>query len=1030
MCRTQAETIRPGKTNCTREGNSGVQQCSQTSSAVANFHETSPSTSTKLRAPLEDSAATNSQKALENIVHSSQSSTESSNIQLERRKDNSQPVEETDNHNLKNSSELGNSAVQLTPRTFKPVAAVTGTSRNSPGKPNKTDPGYDGPAPSSASGVAVTDVASQTPPLSISGSQTGLLPTESTVVVDTPSYPKRKLSRKQSNKALRHQNSESNTTKKSDNDRKEAKSTQEKAKPEREVVLEKEDTHEQVAVVVKEKAKDKVKPFTKDAGTGQAIPVEDAPHEGGIDAEDDLDDVGKKDLSAKGKDKKKRSRMPPKREEKDNKRKKERELELMEFIKSKRLSSESIEVESTTSTENLDDENQSGDSDEKQVKAGNHSTTDNKEDVKNTRPNDSPTGQSALVEEEASKEQPVAEPQANDSQTKHNEKKTLQLEILSDPFSRKPDKTSYNSKKVVSTSKKQSTERTKSASSEEPDDSKPPTPVGGTKIRVKNKQSDGETTGKAEEQDAKSPESSKVGDGVRVTTPHEIAASLLIKNPAITTRSKMKVERETKEQHNKCEVHPTTKSPPLGKPNEMLPVEGYPFMPGNMPQHHPRYLDMRADFNRPDQSGPLSLHAEPFIPNMASKDHYYDDPRQMNRMEVSRGKTLGDYMPPSVVTQPSRHHYAKKQQEGMFGDKFMFEDPRAMRHNMMPPVQQKVSPTMNEDSPMYHPVNYHPERMGHDPHFNYRYSNPDHHHEAYFEEDYSGLQSFDQQLVSRNARPSNLQYNVPEDGVSFHSSGMSGSHNIISASGRKGMSMMQGGGLTLTSPTSMFESPKKQQPPSVSGYQRPPPGHPMYGGGNDENFRLSHQQYIQQLHMQQQQQLKASKQLHRMPPPGLGEPHLGEMVQDRRGSGGISWGAPGDDLGNDPMNLSLQQQHHLREQQQQQQRKRQQYLLQQQQQQQQHHLYMDDYGDMLPPLQTSAASPLFSPSLNLAPGSGFSSVYERKSSPLDLGWDNSKNRDNVSYFLTKYIHYTIKWSCIYLYIYYFFSIVPIRCTLG
>lgn len=1028
MCRTQAETIRPGKTNCTREANSSVQQCLQTSSAVTNLHETTPSTSTKLRTPLEDSAANNSQKALENIVQSSQNSTENGNVQLERRRDNNQSVEETDNNNLKNSSELGNSVAQLTPRASKPVAAVTGTSRNSPGKSNnKTDSGNDGPVPSAASSVAVTDVASQTPPLSISSSQTGIIPTESTTVVDTPpTYPKRKLSRKQSNKVLRHQNTESNTAKKSDNDRKEAKSTQEKTKPEKEVVLEKEDAHEQVVVVVKEKARDKVKPFTKDAGTGQAIPVEDAPHEGGIDAEDDIDDVGKKDLSAKGKDKKKRSRVPPKREEKENKRKKERELELMEFIKSKRLSSESIEVESTTSTENLDDENQSGDSDEKQVKSGNNSTTDNKEDIKNTRPNDSPTGQSALVEEEASKEQPVAEPQANDNQTKRSEKKTLQLEILADPFSRKPDKTSYNSKKIVSTSKKQSTERTKSASSEEPDDSKPPTPVGGTKIRIKNKQSDGEATGKAEEQDAKSPESSKVGDSVRVTTPHEIAASLLIKNPAITTRSKMKVERETKEQHSKCEVHPTTKSPPLGKPNEMLPVEGYPFMPANMPQHHPRYLDVRADFNRQDQSGPLSLHAEPFIPNMPSKDHYYDDPRQMNRMEVSRGKTLGDYMPPSVVTQPSRHHYAKKQQENMFADnKFMFEDPRAMRHNMMPPVQQKVSPTMNEDSPMYHPVNYHPERMGHDPHFNYRYSNPaDHHHEPYFEEDYSGLQSFDQQLVSRNARPNNLQYNLPEEGVSFHSSGMSGSHNIISASGRKGMSMMQGGGLTLTSPTSMFESPKKQQPPSVPNYQRPPPGHPMSGGaGSDENFRLSHQHYIQQLHIQQQQQqLKASKQLHRMPPPGLGDPHLGEMMQDRRGSGGISWGAA-DDLGNDPMNISMQHQHHLREQQQQQQqRKRQQYLMQQQQQQQQHHLYMDDYGDMLPSLQTSAASPVFSPSLNLAPGSGFSSsVYERKSSPLDLGWDNSKNRDNVSYFITNCIHYTIKWlySCVIICIFIF-----------
>ena len=160
--------------------------------------------------------------------------------------------------------------------------------------------------------------------------------------------------------------------------------------------MEKEDTHEQVVVVVvKEKPRDKVKPFTKDAGTGQAIPVEDAPHEGGVDAEDDLDDVAKKDLSARAKDKKKRSRIPPKKEEKV-KRKKDRELEIGEFIKNKRLSSESIEV---ASTENLDDENQSGDSDEKLVKPAGNPTNDIKEEAKSSRPNDSPTGQSAPIEE-------------------------------------------------------------------------------------------------------------------------------------------------------------------------------------------------------------------------------------------------------------------------------------------------------------------------------------------------------------------------------------------------------------------------------------------------------------------------------------------------------------------------------------------------------------------------------------------------------------------------------------------------------
>ena len=974
--------------------------CSQAApAAVTNCQESSFSASTKLKTPLEDPAANCSQKTLENIVHSSQSSAESNNIHVERRRrDNSQSMEETDNHNLKNSFDLGN-GIQTTTRASKPVAAVTGTSRSSPGKStNKVDSPNDG-SPLSASVVAVTDFASQTsPPLVVSGSQAGLPTTEPTGVADTPTYPKRKLSRKQSNKALRHQSVESNTAKKlSDGDKKaETKSTaQEKTRPEKELVVEKEDTHEQV-VVVKEKARDKVKPFTKDAGTGQAIPVEDAPHEGGVDAEDDLDDVGKKDLSARVKDKKKRSRIPPKKEEKE-KRKKDRDLEIAEFIKSKRLSSESIEVESTTSTENLDDENQSGDSDEKLVKpVGGNPANDVKEEVKNSRPNDSPTGQSAPIEEEASKELPTAEPQVNENQTKRNEKKTMQLtEILSDPFSRKPDKTSYNSKKVINTSKKPSAERTKSASSEEPDDSKPPTPVGGAKIRLKSKQSDGDVSGKADEQEAKSPES-KVGDGVRLTTPHEIAASLLNKNTAIATRSKTKVEREAKEPTSKSEVHPNTQSPPLGKTNEMLHMEGYHYMPGNMPHHpHPRYLDMRADYNRQDQNGALSLHAEPFVPTMVSKDQFYDDFRQINRMEVSRlqtGKTLGDYMPLSV-TQSSRHHYAKKHQENMFTDnKPMYEDPRAMRHTgMMHPAQQKVSPGMADESPVYS-GGYHSERMGPDHHFNYHY-NQEHRPEAYFEEDYSGLQSFDQQLVSRNARPNNLQYNLPEDGVSFHSSGMSGSHNIISASGRKGMNMMQGGGLTLTSPTSMFESPKKQQQTSLSNYARPPLGHPMSGGDESFHPRLSRQHYLQQL--QSHQQLKASKQLHRMPPPGLGDPHMGEMMHDR--GGGMHWGA-GDELGSDPMSLQMQQQHHLREQQ-----RRRHFLLQQQQQQQQQHHHqhfdMDDYNEMLPSLHTSAASPVFSPpSLNRAPGSSFSpSMYEPKSSSLDLGWDTSKGHDNVSY---------------------------------
>ena len=102
--------------------------------------------------------------------------------------------------------------------------------------------------------------------------------------------------------------------------------------------------------------------------------------------------------------------------------------------------------------------------------------------------------------------------------------KTFQLEIMTDLFSRKPDKTSYNSKKAAGMSKKQSTKRTKSARSEEPDDSKPTTPVGGAKPHGKSKQViDVDVSNKIEEQEAKSPDSK--AKGVRLTSPDDIRSS-------------------------------------------------------------------------------------------------------------------------------------------------------------------------------------------------------------------------------------------------------------------------------------------------------------------------------------------------------------------------------------------------------------------------------------------------------------------------------------------------------------------------
>ena len=946
------ETIRPGKSY--NEANA-VPKTSQESTTNTSFQEPSgiTTTATRIKVPLDDPEANNSHRALQNIVDHSSSNHFSANSNggvSQRSRDNSQSMDEADGNGGKSTAEFNaNSDTQLvSSRSSKPVAAVTGTSRSSPSKSTSKADNFNSP-----SVVAVTDSSCQTTPLNTS-QMTSESPT-----VDVPTYSRRsKLSRKQSSKSLKQQNAEMASSKKTE--------SKDKSKSEKESV-------EREEVVVKEKGRDKVKPFTKDAGTGQAIPVEDAPQDGGVEAEDDVEDGGKRETLMKGKDKKKKARVQqPKKEEKESKRKRDRELEMAEFLKNKRLSSESIEVESTTSTENLDDENPNGEPDEKPAKvtAG---PSEIKEVVcsENNRPNDSPTGQSAPPEEEITKE-PVTEAQSNQRQPKSNsnEKKPLQLpEIIADPFSRKPDKTSYTSKKVVGVSKKPSAERTKSASSEEPDDSKPTTPVGGAKLRVKNKQVDGDVSGKGEEQqESKSPDG-KV-EGVRLTSPHDIAASLLSKN-TIIARSKMKVEREAKEA-NKYDMHPNAKISPLGKPNDMLTEENYLLMQGNMSHHPHRY---QTDFNRSDHGGMLSLNAEPFVPTVGSKEHpyYSEEPRPMNRVELSRsqtGKTLGDYFPPSV-TQPSRHYQPKKPQENVYSDhhKGMFEDPRVLRssHHMMHHPQQKVSPTIVDDSQshhMYHhPVGYHSDRMNHDPHFGHHRSSLDH-GDTFFEEGYSGLQSFDQQLGVRSSRPNNLSYNA-DDSSPFYSAG---SHNIISASSsRKGMNV-SGGGLTLTSPTSMFESPKKQHSPSVSGYPRPMGSNSTTLSDDNIPPGYSRQHYLHTL-----QNRRGGRLPQRMPPPGLGDPQFGEVMQDR--GGGIPWGT--DEYISDSGNLQLQQQ-----------------LLRRQQlvlQQQQHHqsFDLDDYAEA--PNLPSAMSPVYpSSSLSLAPGSGLSSgLHEPRPSPMDLGWDTS-----------------------------------------
>jgi len=948
------ETIRPGKSSNSYNEVGTMPKNSQESTTATNFQEPSSAANNvaRLKTPLDDPEAVTSHKTLQNIVDHSSASHNSANNSSgglpSRSRDNSLSTDESDGNGLKSTTELNSSSDSqlVCSRSSKPIAAVTGTSRSSPSKSASKTENF-------TSTVAVTDLFSQTPPLN--NSQTTL----ESPIVDVPTYSKRsKLSRKQSGKSL-------SSVRKPE--------VKDKTKPEKESV-EKETSHEQV--VVKEK---KIKPFTKDAGTGQAIPVEDAPQDGGVEAEDDVEDNGKKEVSMKGKDKKKKARAQPKREEKESKRKRDRELEIAEFLKNKRLSSESIEVESTTSTENLDDENPNGEPDEKPAKAATASA-EGKEIVcsESNRPNDSPTGQSAPPDEEITKET-VTEPQPNQRQSKTNDKKMFQLEIMTDPFSRKPDKTSYTSKKVTGISKKQSAERTKSASSEEPDDSKPTTPVGGAKPRVKNKQTvDGDVSNKAEDQEAKSPDTK--AEGVRLTSPHDIAASLLSKNTIIATRSKMKVEREAKEA-NKYDMHSNAKISPLGKHDMMMSEDNYIMMHGNMP-HHPHHYP--GEFNRADHGGVLSLNAEPFVPTVGAKDpsYYPEEPRPMNRMEVSRlqtGKTLGDYMPPSVTQSSPRHYHSKKHQDNVFSDhhKGMFEDPRLLRssHHMMHHPQQKVSPTMIDDSQshhMYHhSMGYHPERMSHDPHFSHHRSSLDH-SEAFFEEGYSGLQSFDQQLGTRNSRPNNLPYNN-DDSTPFYSAGP---HNIISASSsRKGMNMV-GGGLTLTSPTSMFESPKKQQFPS---YPRPVGGNSTMSS-SDDNIPpgYSRQHYLHTL-----QNRRSGKQPQRLPPPGLGDSPFGEVMQDR--GGGIQWGT--EEFVNESENLQLQQQL-LR---------RQQRLLQQQQQQQQSFDH-DEYGEMTN--LHSTTSPVFHTSLNLAPGSGLSStVHEPRPPSIDFGWDTgvfSNRLDKVS----------------------------------
>ena len=498
------ETVRPGKSYSSYNEAGAMPKNSQESAAVTTLQEVSSiaNNTARLKTPLDDPEANTSHKTLQNIVdHSSaghNSAINSGSGLSQRSRDNSQSTDESESNGVKSTTELDSSGdTQLvSSRSSKPVAAVTGTSRSSPSKSASNV--------SLPSTVAVTDSSSQTPPLT--NSQT----TSESPTVDVPTYSKRsKLSRKQSSKSLKQQNTEVAATKKPE--------VKDKTKPEKESV-EKEANHEQV--VVKEK---KIKPFTKDAGTGQAIPVEDAPQDGGVEAEDDIEDGVKKEVLMKGKDKKKKARTQPRREEKESKRKRDRELEIAEFVKNKRLSSESIEVESTTSTENLDDENPNGEPDEKPAKAATASI-ESKEVAcsESNRPNDSPTGQSAPPDEIT--KETATEPQPNQRQPKTSDKKTFQLEIMTDLFSRKPDKTSYNSKKAAGMSKKQSTKRTKSARSEEPDDSKPTTPVGGAKPHGKSKQViDVDVSNKIEEQEAKSPDSK--AKGVRLTSPDDIRSS-------------------------------------------------------------------------------------------------------------------------------------------------------------------------------------------------------------------------------------------------------------------------------------------------------------------------------------------------------------------------------------------------------------------------------------------------------------------------------------------------------------------------
>ena len=578
-----------------------------------------------------------------------------------------------------------------------------------------------------------------------------------TVAATTAVLKMDQLERKESESSIKSTDSESSstTTDKSD---------------------EKEDTPPGSSVTVEVKPKFKPSPsLAKEPGTGQTVPIADAsedaqPMKGKVSPEPSLVPPKKERdrespsvgavSSQKSRSKKKIKQLQKKeeklrRQEREREREKERERELEELASAKKHhgSLESIDKDSTSSTNSTEEGSGSGPTSEAAEEAKteaemtrarretsfSESMESSPDSVDKSLVSDSPSEEITVEQspkpeleesplppkptkpvsqvgptataattttsgDQPAGESPVVPPQSDSvpsTAVKTSRPKTSkhQLEeILSDPFSRTPDRSTYASKKSTTSTKKQP-EKTKTGGSvtdgDEDGDKSPPKSdssgsppneinaesENGTLPTIRTPPADNSLSNKtrphtleitevasadaAEDGSTASPESGAVEtDGVSTqgmrlappkpsvsapTSPHELAASLLSNNPAMMRR-KMKTDKDKPEGGEEGDEVPAKPDKPGDKIPEVEPRSS------RYNKHHgfdrsPQKVPGGGRYNRPPTT--LSLDAEPFYPSADFQHRFHSRlDRERERERQRYVSTLADYIPPSLNAPP------------------------------------------------------------------------------------------------------------------------------------------------------------------------------------------------------------------------------------------------------------------------------------------------------------------------------------------------------------------------------------------